>query len=51
MFDSRHANSVYVSDDVRVSVRVRADVTVKVCLTVGVMLGFMEVMMLWLVLG
>ena len=41
MFDCTLDVRVYVSDDVRVSVRVRVDVTVIVCLTGGLMLGFM----------
>ena len=33
MFDSRLDARVYVSDDVRITVRVRVDVAVKVCST------------------
>ena len=50
MFDRSLDVRVYVIYDVRVSVRVRVHVTVKACLTVGLMLGFMQVMMLRLVM-
>ena len=48
MFDSRLDVRDYVSDDVVVSVMVGVDVTVKVCFTVGLILRFMQVMMLGL---